>query len=110
MPVYPTEISRASCPLSGCLCRDRVARYPSDLSDAEWAILEPMAREQMAAIRRAAGRPMVHELRAVLDAVFYVVRNGIEWRALPVDFPPWEAVYAFFQPGSTGGIRVFAAE
>jgi hypothetical protein len=51
----------------------------------------------MAELRQAAGRPMVHELRAVLDAVFCVVRNGIEWRALPVDFPPWEAVYAFFQ-------------
>lgn len=104
MPVYPTEISRASCSLSGCLCRDRVARYPSDLTDAQWAVLRPEAEQVMAALRRAAGRPMVHELRAVLDAVFYVVRNGIEWRALPVDFPPWEAVYAFFQRWSQRGL------
>ena len=47
---------------------------------------------------------MVHDLRAVLDAVFYVVRNGIEWRALPVDFPPWQAVYAFFRRWSQRGL------
>jgi transposase len=39
-------------------------------------------------IRRAQGRPMVHDLRAMVDAIGYVVRNGIEWRALPADF--WE--------------------
>jgi transposase len=104
MPVYPTEISRASCTLSGCLCRDRVARYPSDLTDAQWEVLRPDAEAVMARLRRATGRPMVHELRAMLDAVFYVVRNGIEWRALPVDFPPWEAVYAFFQRWSQRGL------
>jgi transposase len=91
-----------SCP--GCLCRDRVRRYPSDLSDAEWAVLRPQVEQVMAEIRRAAGRPMVHDLRAMVDAVGYVVRNGIEWRALPVDFPPWEAVYAFFQRWSERGL------
>jgi len=47
---------------------------------------------------------MVHDLRAMLDGIGYVVRNGIEWRALPVDFPPWEAVYAFFQRWSQRGL------
>jgi transposase len=86
------------------LCRDRVARYPSDLTDQQWEVLRPQAEEVMAELRRASGRPMVHALRAVLDAVFYVVRNGIEWRALPADFPPWEAVYAFFQRWSQRGL------
>jgi transposase len=104
MPVYPTEISRASCALSGCLCRDRVARYPSDVTDAQWEVLRPEAEQVMAELRRATGRPMVHALRAVLDAVFYLVRNGIEWRALPVDFPPWDAVYAFFQRWTQRGL------
>jgi transposase len=104
MPVYPTEISRASCAHRGCLCRDRVARYRSDLTDAQWEVLGPEAEAVMAELRRAGGRPMVHELRAMVDAVFYVVRNGIEWRALPVDFPPWEAVYAFFQRWSQRGL------
>ena len=91
-----------TCP--GCLCRDRVRRYPSDLSDVEWAVLRPQAEQVMAEIRRATGRPLVHDLRAMVDAIGYVVRNGIEWRALPVDFPPWEAVYAFFQRWSQRGL------
>lgn len=104
MPVYSIEISRASCPVVGCLCRDRVARYPSDLTDAQWEVLRPQAELVMAALRQAAGRPMTHDLRAMLNAVFYVVRNGIEWRALPADFPPWEAVYAFFARWSQRGL------
>ena len=47
---------------------------------------------------------MVHDLRAVCDAVEYVVRNGIVWRALPVDFPPWEAVYAFWERWNKRGL------
>jgi transposase len=104
MPVYPVAALDASCATPGCWCRDRVACYPSDLTDAQWELLRPEAERVMAELRQAAGRPMVHDLRAVLDAVFYVVRNGIEWRALPVDFPPWEAVYAFFQRWSQRGL------
>jgi transposase len=74
------------------------------MTDAQWRVLEPHARAVMDEIRRAAGRPMVHDLRAMVDAVGYVVRNGIEWRALPADFPPWEAVYAFFQRWSQRGL------
>jgi hypothetical protein len=47
---------------------------------------------------------MVHDLRAMCDAVAYVVKNGVEWRALPVDFPPWEAVYAFFERWNGRGL------
>jgi transposase len=74
------------------------------MTDAQWRVLEPHARAVMDQMRRAAGRPMVHDLRAVLDAIGYVVRNGIEWRALPIDFPPWEAVYAFHQRWSQRGL------
>jgi transposase len=104
MPVYSAGASGASSSCPGCACRDRVPRYPSDLTDAQWAVLEPEARQVMAEMRRAVGRPMVHDLRAMVDAVGYVVRNGVEWRALPVDFPPWEAVYAFFQRWSERGL------
>lgn len=97
MPVYPFTALDTNCATPGCWCHDRLARYPSDLTDAQWELLRPEAEQVMAELRQVSGRPMVHALRAVLDAVFYVVRNGIEWRALPVDFPPWEAVYAFFQ-------------
>lgn len=104
MPVYPSTAANASCLSQGCACHARTPRYPSDLSDAQWAVLEPEARAAMAELVRASGRPMVHDLRVMLDAVAYVTRYGIEWRALPVDFPPHEAVYAFFQRWSGRGL------
>jgi transposase len=104
VPVYPAAARNATCSSEGCLCRDRVPRYPSDLSDEQWAVLEPQAREVMVDLARARGRPMVHDLRAMVDAVAYVTRNGIEWRAVPVDFPPWDSVYAFYERWSARGL------
>ena len=91
----------ARCAVRGCRCGTRRPVYPSDMSDAEWEVLRPEAEEVMAQIRLASGRPMEHPLRSMLDAVRYLVRNGIEWRAMPVDFPPWEAVNAFYDRWST---------
>jgi len=93
-----------SCASPGCLCHDRLPRYPSDLTDEQWAVLAPRAREVMKDLTVAVGRPMVHDLRAMCDAVAYVVKNGIEWRALPVDFPPWEAAYAFWERWNGRGL------
>jgi transposase len=67
-------------------------------------VLEPWAREVMRELTIAVGRPMVHDLRAMCDAVAYVVKNGVEWRALPVDFPPWKAAYAFFERWNGRGL------
>jgi hypothetical protein len=117
MSVYLVEATKASCRVPRCACHDRVPRYPWDVTDAQWALLGPEAEVVMAELRRSpAGRPMEHDLRAVLDAIGYVSRYGIEWRALPVDFPPWEAAYAFLEtverprsaPG-TGGPAAWAA-
>jgi transposase len=47
---------------------------------------------------------MTHDLRTMVDAVRYMTKYGVEWRALPVDFPPWEAVYAFFERWSERGL------
>jgi transposase len=104
MPVYPATAGDASCASPGCWCGDRRPCYPSDLTDEQWAVLEPRARQVMRELAVAVGRPMVHELRAMCDAVAYVVKNGIEWRALPVDFPPWEAVYAFYERWNGRGL------
>ena len=105
MPVYPVAAGFAtSCASPGCWCRDRRPCYPSDLTDAQWRVLEPRAREVMRELTIAVGRPMVHDLRAMCDAVAYVVRNGIEWRALPADFPPWQAVYAFYERWNSRGL------
>jgi transposase len=82
MPVCLALLLNAACPSKGCLCRDRQRSYPPDLSDEEWAVLELQAREIMRELIRAPGRPMDHDLRAMCDAVAYVVRNGIEWRAV----------------------------
>ena len=105
MPVYPVAAGTATaCRSPGCWCRDRRPCYPSDLTDEQWAVLEPRAHEVMRELTVAVGRPMVHGLRAMCDAVAYVVKNGIEWRALPVDFPPWVAVYAFWERWNGRGL------
>ena len=66
--------------------------HTTDLSDAEWACMEPYLPAPS-----APGRPRVHPLREILDAVFYVVRGGCAWRLLPHDFPPWKTVYHYFR-------------
>ena len=105
MLVYPVAPQFATrCPSPGCWCRDRVPRYPSDLSDDQWKVLEPQARAVMKGLVTATGRPMAHDLRAMVDAVAYVARNGVEWRALPVDFPPWGSVYAFYERWNRRGL------
>src|SRR5260221_10379179 len=103
MPVYPVAARTASCSSPGCWCHDRVPRYPSDLTDAQWAVLEPRAREVMAELVVAAGRPMVHDLRAVCDAIAYVTRNGIEWRGAPAGLPPAGGGDGFFARGGKRG-------
>jgi putative transposase len=65
--------------------------YPSDLTDAQWAILEPLLPKD-----RPLGRPREIDLRRAIDAILYRNRNGCIWRALPHDFPPWRTVYNYF--------------
>ncbi len=62
--------------------------YPSDLTDEEWAILAPLITPG-----KQAGHPQVLELRRILDAVFYLLHTGCQWRALPHDFPSWPSVF-----------------
>ena len=66
--------------------------YPSDLSDAEWEIIEPLLPRP-----QGKGRPRVHPLREILNAIFYIVRSGCVWRMLPHDFPPWQTVYHYYR-------------
>src|SRR5262245_1624596 len=69
----------------------RVA-YPTDLSDAEFACLAPLLPAP-----KPPGRPWRHPVREVLDALFYLVRAGCQWRLLPRDFPPWQTVSHWFR-------------
>ena len=81
MPVYPVPAPGASCASPGCRYRDRGRAYPSDTTDEQWQVLLPEVKAVMAELLQVSGRPMTHDLRAMLGAVFYVVKNGIEWRA-----------------------------
>lgn len=67
-------------------------RYPTDLTDTEWASIEPLLPP---CARR--GRPRTTDMRDILDAIFYVLQSGIPWRMLPHDFPPWKTVYHYFR-------------
>ena len=72
--------------------------YPSDLSDARWALIAPKlnAWRQARTDAGVGGRAASHELRDIFNAILYVNRTGIPWRYLPHDFPPYQTVYAHF--------------
>src|SRR6266511_739974 len=71
--------------------------YPTDLSDDQWATLAPL-------LPAAAwwARPPTVDLREVCNAIMYVTRNGIPWKALPHDFPPRSTVYYYFRQWKIG--------
>jgi len=74
-------------------------RYPSDLSDKEWAILEPLVPAA-----KSGGRPAKHSRREIVNAIRYVLRNGGSWRSLPHDFPPYTTVYDYFRAWRDSGL------
>src|SRR6201997_2693025 len=74
-------------------------RYASDLTNAEWALIEP----QMPTAKRL-GRPRETELRTVLDAILYIARTGCQWRMLPKDFPPFTTVQGYYYDWRDNGL------
>ena len=79
------------CPAAASRSRRR-HRYPSDMSDAEWALCEPLLPHP-AWLAGKGGRPSAYCMRDVVDGIRYLTHNGPAWRALPVDFPPAWTVY-----------------
>lgn len=73
--------------------------YPSSLTNAEWKQIEPLVPGP-----KCFGRPPRYEKRAILDAIFYVVRGGCAWRMLPHDLPPWRIVYYYFMVWRRAGL------
>ena len=65
--------------------------YPSDLTDAEWDLVENHLPEWS-----GGGRPEKHPRRVIVNAILYLVRSGCPWRYLPADLPPWQTVYWHF--------------
>ena len=78
--------------------------YPSDLTDAQWAIVEPLVVRPPRADGR--GRPREVDLREVVNALLYVLHEGCRWRALPHDFPAWGTVYWYFARWTDDGTLV----
>jgi len=66
-------------------------RYPSDLTDAEWALVAPLIPPA-----RHGGRPRDVNVREVLNAIFYVLSTGCQWKALPKDLPPKSTAHYYF--------------
>ena len=74
------------------------SRYETDLTDAEWSLLDPHLPGPA-----STGRPRTTDLREVLNAILYLVSTGCQWRALPKDFPPFTTVQNYFYGWSRGG-------
>ena len=64
--------------------------YPSDMTDEQWAVLEPLIPPSHG------GHPREVDIRRVLNGIFYRNKSGCQWRMLPKDYPPWETVYYYF--------------
>ena len=70
--------------------------YPSDLSEAQWQLVAPV-------LYQACGRCGRTPRRALLNAIFYVLRSGCQWRMLPKSYPKWNTVYSAFRRWSLNG-------
>ncbi len=73
--------------------------YPSDVSDKEWAILEPLIPAA-----KPGGKPRTTDMREVLNAIFYVNKSGGQWRMLPHEFPKWQTVYYYYNTWRKAGL------
>ncbi len=83
----------------------RLRVYPSDASDAEWALIGPLLPVP-ACQTAAGGRPEQHRRRVVVDAIRYVIHNGCVWRALPDEFPLRRTVYGLYQRWNDCGVTI----
>jgi putative transposase len=73
--------------------------YPTDLTDEQWKLVEPLLP-----LAKLGGRPRTTDLRQVLNALFYLVRSGCQWRMLPHEFPPWKTCYNYYRAWIDGGV------
>jgi transposase len=76
----------------------RTQHYPSDVTDEQWPLIEPHLPAA-----RPGGRPRKTDMRDVVDAIFYILRTGCQWRYLPIDFPPRSTVWRYFDRWRSDG-------
>ena len=74
---------------------------PSDLTDEEWEWIK-----ELIPAAKNGGRPRTLCMRAVLNAIFYVTKGGIQWRMLPINFPKWQSVYHYLRAWKRQGVWV----
>ncbi|HZI77582.1 MAG TPA: IS5 family transposase [Gemmatimonadales bacterium] len=113
MPFYPAPdhdvqpepepgVAACRCCPGGISRSTRTRRYPSDMSEAEWAVCEPLLPAP-AWLTGRGGRPASWCMRDIVDAIRYLTHNGPVWRALPADFPPAGTVYWWADKWQAGG-------
>lgn len=73
--------------------------YPSDLTDGQWALVEPLIPPA-----KSGGRPREVNMREVFNGILYLLRTGCSWRQLPHDLPPWGTVHYFYRQWRIGGV------
>ncbi|WP_106381452.1 transposase [Abditibacterium utsteinense] len=78
------------------MSRPRKVVYASDLSNAQWQVVAPV-------LRRVLGHSGHVPRREILNAIFYVLRTGCQWRFLPQSYPNWKTVYSCFRRWSLSG-------
>lgn len=70
--------------------------YSTDLTDKRWRVIEKIIEPQI--------RKRKHSLRSILNAIFYVVKTGCQWRMLPLDFASWNTVYYYYRKWKSNGL------
>lgn len=73
--------------------------YSTDLTEKEWEILQPLLPAD-----KTRGRKRTVDLREILNAIYYIIRTGCQWRMLPHDFPVWQTVYYYFSQWRKNGV------
>ena len=77
--------------------------YPSDLTDAQWVIVEPIVNYKSAEELYKGGRPRIVDLRSIVNALLYMDRTGVHWRYFPSDFPPSGTIRYYFDKWTWDG-------
>jgi putative transposase len=73
--------------------------YPDDLTDREWEYIKPLIPAA-----KPGGRDRKTDMRLTINAIFYVLRTGCQWRYLPREYPPWQTVYGYFRTWRITGV------
>ena len=86
--------SRFTLDCAALVCVAPGRRYPTDLTDRQWALVEPMLPDTVPVA--PGGRPPLYPKREIVNAILYLTRAGCAWRMLPKDLPHWRTVYGYF--------------